>query len=148
MSEVSRVEKKRKPFKLQIMDLLIEIGLSSGIADEVAIEVVKNSEKDTPIETIRIMILKSLRKYDAKAAQKLALRFQYIEKQLEDVRRKTERGDEIYDEQAVIELLKADEITAAELFFMEGRAGRSWQRKTDHRDAGSTELSREEYYED
>ena len=145
---MSRVEKKRKPFKLQIMDLLIEIGLSSGIADEVAIEVVKNSEKDTPIETIRIMILKSLRKYDAKAAQKLALRFQYIEKQLEDVRRKTERGDEIYDEQAVIELLKADEITAAELFFMEGRAGRSWQRKTDHRDAGSTELSREEYYED
>jgi hypothetical protein len=148
MSEVSRVEKKRKPFKLQIMDLLIEIGLSSGIADEVAIDVVKNSEEDTPIETIRIMILKSLRKYDAKAAQKLALRFQYIEKQLEDVRRKAERGDEIYDEQAVIELLKADEITAAELFFMEGRAGRSWQRKTDHRDAGSTELSREEYYED
>lgn len=145
---MSRVEKKRQPFKLQIMDLLIEIGLSSGIADEVAIEVVKNSEKDTPIETIRIMILKSLRKYDAKAAKKLALRFQYIEKQLEDVRRKTERGDEIYDEQAVIELLKADEITAAELFFMEGRAGRSWQRKTDHRDAGSTELSREEYYED
>jgi hypothetical protein len=148
MSEMSRVEKKRKPFKLQIMDLLIEIGLSSGIADEVAIEVVKNSEEDTPIETIRIMILKSLRKYDAKAAKKLALRFQYIEKQLEDVRRKAERGDEIYDEQAVIELLKADEITAAELFFMEGRAGRSWQRKTDHRDAGSTELSREEYYED
>jgi hypothetical protein len=148
MSEVSRVEKKRKPFKLQIMDLLIEIGLSSGIADEVAFEVVKNSEEDTPIETIRIMILKSLRKFDAKAAQKLALRFQYIEKQLEDVRRKAERGDEIYDEQAVIELLKADEITAAELFFMEGRAGRSWQRKTDHRDAGSTELSREEYYED
>ena len=145
---MSRVEKKRKPFKLQIMDLLIEIGLSSGIADEVAFEVVKKSEEDTPIETIRIMILKSLRKYDAKAAQKLALRFQYIEKQLEDVRRKTERGDEIYDEQAVIELLKADEITAAELFFMEGRAGRSWQRKTDHRDAGSTELSREEYYED
>ena len=145
---MSRVEKKRQPFKLQIMDLLIEIGLSSGIADEVAIEVVKNSEKDTPIETIRIMILKSLRKYDAKAAQKLALRFQYIEKKLEDVRRKAERGDEIYDEQAVIELLKADEITAAELFFMEGRAGRSWQRKTDHRDAGSTELSREEYYED
>lgn len=145
---MSRVEKKRQPFKLQIMDLLIEIGLSSGIADEVAIEVVKNSEEDTPIETIRIMILKSLRKYDAKAAQKLALRFQYIEKQLEDVRRKAERGDEIYDEQAVIELLKADEITAAELFFMEGRAGRSWQRKTDHRDAGSTELSREEYYED
>ena len=148
MSEVSRVEKKRQPFKLQIMDLLIEIGLSSSIADEVAIEVVKNSEEDTPIETIRIMILKSLRKYDAKAAHKLAQRFQYIEKQLEDVRRKTERGDEIYDEQAVIELLKADEITAAELFFMEGRAGRSWQRKTDHRDAGSTELSREEYYED
>lgn len=145
---MSRVEKKRKPFKLQIMDLLIEIGLSSGIADEVAFEVVKNSEEDTPIETIRIMILKSLRKYDAKAAQKLAQRFQYIEKQLEDVRRKAERGDEIYDEQAVIELLKADEITAAELFFMEGRAGRSWQRKTDHRDAGSTELSREEYYED
>ena len=145
---MSKVEKKRQPFKLQIMDLLIEIGLSSGIADEVAIEVVKNSEEDTPIETIRIMILKSLRKYDAKAAHKLAQRFQYIEKQLEDVRRKTERGDEIYDEQAVIELLKADEITAAELFFMEGRAGRSWQRKTDHRDAGSTELSREEYYED
>ena len=145
---MSRVEKKRKPFKLQIMDLLIKIGLSSGIADKVAIEVVKNSEEDTPIETIRIMILKSLRKYDAKAAKKLALRFQYIEKQLEDVRRKAERGDEIYDEQAVIELLKADEITAAELFFMEGRAGRSWQRKTDHRDAGSTELSREEYYED
>jgi hypothetical protein len=148
MSEVSKVEKKRQPFKLQIMDLLIEIGLSSGIADEVASEVVKNSEEDTPIETIRIMTLKSLQKYDAKAAQKLALRFEYIEQRLEDVQRKVERGDEIYDEQAVVELLEADEITAAELFFMEGRAGRSWQRKTDHRDAGSTELSREEYYED
>ncbi|MFX1319676.1 MAG: hypothetical protein ACFE9D_11460 [Promethearchaeota archaeon] len=148
MSEVSRVEKKRQPFKLQIMDLLIEIGLSSGIADEVAIEVVKNSEEDTPIEAIRIMILKSLRKYDAKAAQKLEQRFEYIEQQLEEVRQKVERGEEIYDEQAVVELLKDDVITAAELFFMEGRAGRSWQRKTDHRDAGSTELSREEYYED
>lgn len=145
---MSKVEKKRQPFKLQIMDLLIEIGLSSGIADEVASEVVKNSEEDTPIETIRIMTLKSLQKYDAKAAQKLALRFEYIEQRLEEVRRAVERGDEIYDEQEVIELLKADEITTAELFFMEGRAGRSWQRKTDHRDAGSTELSREEYYED
>lgn len=145
---MSRVEKKRQPFKLQIMDLLIEIGLSSGIADEVAIEVVKNSEEDTPIEAIRIMILKSLRKYDAKAAQKLEQRFEYIEQQLEEVRQKVERGEEIYDEQAVVELLKDDVITAAELFFMEGRAGRSWQRKTDHRDAGSTELSREEYYED
>ncbi|MHA2314467.1 MAG: hypothetical protein ACXACF_04180 [Candidatus Hermodarchaeia archaeon] len=87
---MSKVEKKRQPFKLQIMDLLIEIGLSSGIADEVASEVVKNSEEDTPIETIRIMILKGLRKYDAKAAQKLALRFEYIEQRLEGVRRKVE----------------------------------------------------------
>ncbi len=146
---MSKVEKKRQPFKLQIMDSLIEIGLSSSIADEVASDVVNNSEEDTPIDTIRIMVLKSLQKLDPNAARKLALRFEYAKQQLEDVRREeVEPGDEIYDEQAVEELLKADKITAAELFFMAGRAGRGWQRKTDHRDAGSTELAREEYYED
>jgi hypothetical protein len=149
MSEVSKVAKNRQPFKLQIMDLLLEMGLSAGVANEVATEVVKNSEEDTPPETIQTMICDSLRKLDAPAADKLKTRFEHVQQRLEDVRREeVGPAGEIYDEQAVDELLKADEITAAEMFFMEGREGRSWQRKTDHRDAGSTELAREDYYED
>lgn len=146
---MSKIAKNRQPFKLQIMDLLLEMGLSAGVAKEVATEVVKNSEEDTPPETIQTMICDSLRKHDAPAADKLATRFEYVEQRLEDVRlREVGPAGEIYDEEAIKELLKADEITAAELFFMEGREGRSWQRKTDHRDAGSTELTREDYYED
>ena len=146
---MSKVAKNRQPFKLQIMDLLLEMKLSAGIANEVATEVIKNSEENTPPETIQTMICDSLRKHDAPAADKLMARFETVQQRLEDVRRKeVGPAGEIYDEQAVDELLKADEITAAELFFMEGREGRSWQRKSDHRDAGSTELTREDYYED
>jgi hypothetical protein len=131
------------------MDLLLEMELSAGVAKEVATEVVNNSDVDTPPETIQTMICDSLRKHDAPAADKLAARFEYVQQRLEDVRREeVGPAGEIYDEEAIDELLKADEITAAELFFMEGREGRSWQRKTDHRDAGSTELTREDYYED
>ncbi len=146
---MSTMAKNRQSFKLQIMDLLLEMGLSAGVAKEVATEVVKNSKKNTPPETIQTMICDSLRKHDAPAADKLAARFEYVQQRLEDARREeVEPAGEIYDEEKIEELLKADEITAAELFFMEGREGRSWQRKTDHRDAGATELSREEYYED
>jgi hypothetical protein len=149
MSDVSTIAKNRQPFTLQIMDLLLEMGLSAGVAKEVATEVVKNSDVNTPPETIQTMICDSLRKHDAPAADKLMARFEYVQQRLEDVRREdVGPAGEIYDEEAIDELLKADEITAAEIFFMEGREGRSWQRKTDHRDAGSTELAREDYYED
>lgn len=147
--EMSNVPKKRQPFKLQLMDLLLEIGISAGSADEVATEVVKNSTTETPPETIRIMICDHLRKYDAIAAAKLEKRFTQLEQSLEASRlEEVGPAGEIYDEEAVNELLKADEITAAELFFMEGREGRSWQRKHAHRDSLSTELARDDRYED
>ena len=146
---MSTITKNRQPFKLQIMDLLLKMRLSAGVAEEVATEVVKNSDVNTPPETIQTMICDSLRKHDAPAADKLVARFEFVQQRLEDVRREeVGPAGEIYDEEAIDELLKADEITAAELFFMEGREGRSWQRKTDHRDTGSTELTREDYYED
>jgi len=146
---MSKVSKKRQPFKLQIMDLLLQLPVPAGIADEIASDVINNSTEETPIENIRIMILKRLRKYDAVAAEKLTTRFNYVEQRLAEVQLESvEPGSEIYDKQALDALLEADEITAAELYFMEGHEGRAWQRKTDHRDAGSTELSREEYYED
>ncbi len=146
---MSKVPKKRKAFKLQIMDLLLQIGLSARIADEVASNVVKKSVIDTPAETIRVMILDALREHDASAAEKLALRFEYVEKRLVEVQREeVGPAGEIYDERALDELLEADEITAAELYFMEGREGRAWQRKVDHFDTGSTELARDDRYDD
>ncbi len=146
---MSRVEKNRQPFKLQIMDLLLQIGVPAGIADEVASEVVKESKKDTSIEIIRNMTLDNLKMHDAVAAKKLAKRFEYVEQRLMDVPQKEgSPAGKIYDEEGLDELLEDDQITAAELFFMAGREGRSWQRKKDHRDSGSTELAREEYYED
>lgn len=57
---MSKVSRKRQPFKFQIMDLLPQIPVSAGIADEFASEVVKKSTEETPPETIRIMILDSL----------------------------------------------------------------------------------------
>ncbi len=57
---MSTIAKNRQPFKLQIMDLLLEMGLSAGVAKEVATEVVKNSEVNTPPETIQTMICDSL----------------------------------------------------------------------------------------
>ncbi len=146
---MSKVAKKRQPFKLQILDLLLQIGVPAGIADEVASEVVKKSKTDTSNEIVRSMIVENLNKHDAAAAKKLSKRFEYVEQRLIDVRlEEADPAGEIYDEEGLSELLEADEITAAELFFMEGREGRSWQRKKDHRDAGSTELAREDYYED
>jgi hypothetical protein len=146
---MSKVSRKRQPFKLQIMDLLLQIPVSVGIADEVASEVVKKSTEETPPETIRIMILDSLRTRDAPAAKKLAFRFEFVEQRLTDVQLEAVGpGGEIYDEQALDELLEADEITAAELYFMEGREGRAWQRKVEHFDRGSTELARDDRYDD
>ena len=146
---MSKVSRKRQPFKLQMMDLLLQIPVPAGVADEVASEVVKKSTKETPPETIRIMILDSLRKRDAQAAEKLAFRFEFIEQRLADVKvEPVAPGGEIYDEQALDELLEADEITAAELYFMEGREGRAWRRRVEHFDRGSTELARDDRYED
>lgn len=146
---MSKVPKNRQPFKLQIMDLLLQIRVPAGLADEVASDVVKKSDVDTPNETIRTMILDSLRVYDAVAAEKLTKRFEYVEQRLVDVRQEeVGPAGEIYDEAALDELLKADEITAAELYFMAGREGRSWQRKVEHFDKGSTELAREDRYDD
>lgn len=146
---MSKVSRKRQSFKLQIMDLLLQIPVPAGVADEIASEVVKKSTVDTPPETIRIMILDSLRNRDALAAEKLAFRFEFVEQRLADVKLDVVApGGEIYDEQALDELLEADEITAAELYFMEGREGRAWQRKVEHFDRGSTELARDDRYED
>ncbi len=95
------------------------------------------------------MIIDYLCKHDALAAERLAKRFEYVERRLEDVRKQeVGPGGEIYDEKAVDELLNADEITAAELYFMEGREGRRWERKDEHFDTGSTELAREDRYDD
>ncbi|MFX1319587.1 MAG: hypothetical protein ACFE9O_10675, partial [Promethearchaeota archaeon] len=95
------------------------------------------------------MLLDSLRKRDAKAAKQLASRFEFVEQRLQDIpREKVEPGEEIYDEEALDELLEADEITAAELYFMEGYKGRAWQRKTDHIDTVSTELAEDDRFED
>jgi len=146
---MSKVPKNRQPFKLQIMDLLLQFKVSSGLADEVASMVVLKSDPDTPAETIRSMIIDFLRPHDAPSAKLLAQRFQYLGQRLEEVKlEETGPADEIYDEAALDELLEADEITAAELYFMEGREGRAWQRRTDHFDGGSTELAREDRYDD
>ncbi|MFX1564888.1 MAG: hypothetical protein ACFFCH_02735 [Promethearchaeota archaeon] len=146
---MSKVSRKRQPFKLMIMDLLLQLPVPAGIADEVASEILKKSTIETPAETIRTMILDSLRSRDAKAAEVLEQRFVFVQERLEAVQiEPVNPGDEIYDENALDELLESDEITAAELFFMEGREGHAWQRKIDHFDTGSTELSREDYYED
>lgn len=140
---------KRQQFKLQIMDLLLQLPVPAGVADEVASKVVKNSTIDMPPETIRSMILDSLRTHDAIAAEKLAFRFEHVEQRLAEIQLETVGpAGEIYDEEALNELLEADEITAAELYFMEGRKGRAWQRKVDHFDTGSTELAREDRYDD
>jgi len=146
---MSKVPKNRQPFKLQIMDLLLQFKVSAGVADEVASKVVLKSDIDTPVETIRTMILDFLRPYDAPTSKLLAQRFEYLAQRLEEVQVK-EPGpaNEIYDETALDELLEADEITAAELYFMEGREGRAWQRRTEHLDSGSTELAREDRYDD
>jgi hypothetical protein len=95
------------------------------------------------------MIVDSLRKRDAPAAEKRAFRFEFIEQRLAEVQIEVvEPGGEIYDEKALDELLEADEITAAELYFMEGREGRAWQCKVEHFDRGSTELAQDDRYED
>jgi hypothetical protein len=149
MVPILKVSRKRQPFKLQIMDLLLQLPIPAGIADDVASEVVKRSTEETPPETIRIMILDSLRTRDATAAKKLRQRFEFVQERLTSVQREeVGPGDEIYDEEALDELLEGDEITAAELYFMEGREGRAWQRKIDHFDTGSTELARDDRYED
>lgn len=146
---MSRVPKKRQPFKLQILDLLLQIDVPAGIADEVASEVVNKSKSTTQMAIIRNMIIDSLRNHDAKAAKELEKRFSTVLERLEEVQlEEAGPAGEIYDEEALNALLEADEITAAELYFMEGYLGRSWQRKTDHFDTGSTELARDDRYED
>jgi hypothetical protein len=146
---MSKVPKDRRFFKLQIMDLILQLNVAAGVADEVATEVVKGSTKETSTNIIRSMILDSLRQRNAPAAEKLAFRFEYVEQRLQEVQRKeVDPAGEIYDEEALDELLDADEITAAELYFMEGREGRAWQRKVEHFDTGSTELAREDRYDD
>ena len=146
---MSKVPKNRQPFKLQIMDLLLQFKISAGVADEVASQVILKSEIDTPAETIRSMILDFLRPYDAPTTELLAQRFEYLARRLEEVQLKEAGpGGEIYDETALDQLLEADQVTAAELYFMEGREGRAWQRSSSHFDRGSTELAREDRYDD
>lgn len=146
---MAKIPKNRQIFKLQIMDLLLRFNVPAGVADKVANQVIVKSKINTPIETIRVMILDLLRSYDALTTEKLAQRFAHLERQFEQIRlEEAEPGGEIYDEAALIELLEADEITVAELFFMEGREGRAWKRRADHLDSGSTELAREDRYDD
>jgi aconitase A len=146
---MTEIPKERQPFWQQLFDLLLRFDVSTDIAIEVTDEIIKQSTMETPIETIRSMILDSLRKRNEKAAAKLSDRFEQL-KIILDEARGSEIGPagEIYDETASDELLKSDEITAAEFYFMMGREGRSWQRKKKHYDTTSTETSSEEYYDD
>lgn len=141
--------KNRRLFRQQILDLLLRINVATGSAVEVADEVIKKSTSETPMETIRSIMLDSLRERDAPAAVKLEGRFKQIRLILsrEDDPRVDLRG-EIYDQETADEMLEADEITAAELYFMEGREGRSWQRKRAHRDSTSTHLAADERLDD
>jgi hypothetical protein len=76
------------------------------------------------METIRSMLLYILRQRNDLAAEKLAKRFERTKILLDEVRSsEAGLGDEIYDESVSDELLKSDEITAAEFYFMEGREG-------------------------
>ncbi len=147
---MSRVPKERRPFKQQIMDLLIQIGVSAAVARTVAVEVINNSTIDTPIETIRIMMIDSLKEKDTAAAERLEQRFAQLEHWLQAREREapTSTGSEVYGEATRDSLLDDDEITAAELFFMEGREGHLWRRKRAHRDSRSVELAEGEYFED
>ncbi|MFX1403668.1 MAG: hypothetical protein ACFE9D_04260 [Promethearchaeota archaeon] len=146
---MSKIPKNLRQFKLQTIDLLLQLNVAAGVAEEVATEVMRASTKESSADVIRSMLLDSLRKRDAKAAKQLASRFEFVEQRLQDIpREKVEPGEEIYDEEALDELLEADEITAAELYFMEGYKGRAWQRKTDHIDTVSTELAEDDRFED
>jgi len=146
---MTEIPKERLPFWQQLFDLLLSVNVSTDIAIEVTDEVIKQSTMETPIETIRSMILDSLRKRNKKASSKLFDRFEQL-KIILDEARGSEIGPagEIYDETASDELLESDEITAAEFYFMMGREGSSWQRKKKHYDTASTETSSEEYYDD
>ena len=146
---MTKIPKKRRAFWQQLLDLLLRVTVPVAQAHEVADEVIKKSTLETPMETIRSMILDSLRQRNAPAAQRLEKRFERVKYVLNRVpSTKVSPAGEIYDEAASDELLESDKITAAELFFMEGREGRSWQRKRGHHDSTSTEMASEEYYED
>jgi hypothetical protein len=60
--------------------------------------------------------------------------------------------EDIYDDRQREEMLKEDEITAAESAFMQGREMKPEKRKrrtqTDHKDTVSVELAEDEYEED
>jgi hypothetical protein len=149
---MTEIPQERQPFRQQLFDLLLRVDVSTDIAIEVTDEVIKQSTMETPIETIRSMILDSLRKRNEKASTKLSDRFEQLKIILEEAP-DSEIGPagEIYDETASDELLESDEITAAEFYFMMGREGRSWQRKKKHYDTTyttSTETPSEEYYDD
>ncbi len=147
---MSEVPKERRPFKQLIMDLLLQNKVTAESARAVAVEVIEKSTMDTPMETIRSMIVDSLEKRNQAAAKRLAERFakikQYLSIQSGDSPEST--ADEIYDEETRDQLLDDDEITAAEAFFMEGREGHLWLRKERHRDTKSVELAEEDYFDD
>ena len=147
---MSEVPKERRPFKLQIMDLLLQNRVAAETARDVAVEVIENSTTETPMETIRTMILDSLEQRDIDASKRLAHRFAQI-KQYLSVRSRgppASTGEEIYGEESRDQLLDDDEITAAEAFFMEGREGHPWLRKRGHRDTRSIELAEGDYFDD
>ena len=146
---MTEIPKERQPFWQQLFDLLLRIDVSTDIAIEVTDEIIKQSTMETPIETIRSMILDSLNIRNKKASKKLSDRFEELKIILDDARSsEVTPAGEIYDEIASDELLNSDEITAAEFYFMMGREGSSWQRKKKHYDTTSTETSSEEYYDD
>jgi hypothetical protein len=147
--KMTEIPKERQPFWQQLFDLLLGVDVPPEAAIDVADEVIQESTLETPMETIRSMILDSLRKQDDVAAEKLAKRFERAKYILNESRNsEISPGGEIYDDFASDKLLEDDEITAAELYFMEGREGRSWQLKKKHYDTTSTETSSEEYFDD
>ncbi|MFX1518744.1 MAG: hypothetical protein ACFFCD_02320 [Promethearchaeota archaeon] len=147
--KITEIPKERQPFWQQSLDLQLRVEIPTETAIEVADEVILESTLEIPMETIRSMILDSLRKQDNLAVEKLTKRVErakYIMN--ESLKSEVSSGGEIYDELASDKLLEDDEITAAELYFIEGRERCSWQHKKMHYDTKSTETTSEEYYDD
>ncbi|MFX1319830.1 MAG: hypothetical protein ACFE9O_11925, partial [Promethearchaeota archaeon] len=76
---MSKIPKNLRQFKLQTIDLLLQLNVAAGVAEEVATEVMRASTKESSADVIRSMLLDSLRKRDAKAAKQLASRFEFVE---------------------------------------------------------------------
>jgi hypothetical protein len=146
---MSELQGKRRFLKQRILDLLLKLKVSAEAAEGVATDVVTRSNTRTPLETLRSMIVDSLAARNPSAGKRLAQLFSKTQRR---IARQDQAGaaseEDVYGEQNLRELLEDDEITAAELFFMEGRFGHRWKSGRSHRDSASVETSKEDYFED